>query len=197
MRTLSIALPLLLLGVSLHAAPTGDRLFLTCQLPKHGEWHLGLINGELAFLAQLADVEDRPDMPRIPYDKGGMREAFRWVRDGDTLQIDVRSEQRDEAKVQAEKHRWFLTAKYTGKGSEVVLTKEATKYSHWQFLDINADLGGEAPRYHVKNVNDLGKDAWLGIAAEGVRYQGQKEIRNPILSLDKPQWIIVEYPSGK
>jgi hypothetical protein len=153
-----------------------------------------LINGNLGFVARLpgTEIKDEPEMPTTPRDKNVKREASRWLRNGDTLQIDVLPEQQAAAKAQAEKHHWFLTAKYTDKGGEVILTKDVTKYSNWQFLDENLDLGAEVPQYHIKNINDLGKDAWLGMDSKGVRYKGHVEIRKPILLFDKKQYIGVE-----
>jgi hypothetical protein len=160
-------------------------------------WQLGMINGGLGFMGALRDVADTPEMPSIPHDKSGTREEHRFLRKDDTLQIDVVPFQQAESKVQAEKHHWFLTAKYTDKGGEVILTKEATKYSHWKFLDEDLGFGSDFPQYHIKNLNDLGKDAWLGMELNGVRYRGHAEIRKPIVSFETKQFIGIEKPIGK
>ena len=162
------------------------------EIAQKGQWYLGLLDGRVGYYAELSDVKDAPNLPTFPSDKGGTRVAFRWLRTGDTFRIDVTQEQREETRAQAEKHHWFLSAKYTEKSGEVVLTEEETKYSHWQFLDENLDLGAEVPQYHIKNVNDLGKDAWLGMESKGVRFKGHIEIRKPILLFEKKQYIGVE-----
>jgi hypothetical protein len=169
-----------------------ETVFLGIAGKDVGDWHLGLIDGKLRFYSSSARGDDAAGLPSIPADMGGLRVAFRWLRDGDTFQIVVDREQRDEAKAQAEKHHWYLTANYTEKGGEVTLTKEPTKYSYWKLRDRSAGHGSETPRYHVLNVNDLGKDAWLGMDDKGVRYRGRQELRKAILTFETKQNIVVE-----
>lgn len=154
-------------------------------------WRLGMIDGKVGCYARLGGGEFDVNLPSIPADKSGMRLAFRWMRSGDTLQIDVARAQQAEAPSQREKQHWYLTAKYSDGGAEVVLTKEATKYSHWEFLD-KTEYSLDIPKYHIRNINDLGKDAWLGIEDKGVRYTGHVEVRKPVLTPEKKYYIAVD-----
>jgi hypothetical protein len=155
-------------------------------------WNLGMIDGNLGFLGKWQGEESQKKLPGIPHDKGMMREAFRFLRSGDTLQIEVTPEEQDRSKIQAEKHRWYLTAKYADKDGKVTLTKEATKLSHWEFIRDKENPGVDVEHYYIKNVNDLGKDAWLGSQKEGVRYVGHQEIRKPKISFDEKQVFGIE-----
>lgn len=192
-------LSLLALTLTLVAYGAGDRkrpvgLSISAK-DEPAEWLLGLIDGKLMFEGQLGnEVKDEPNMPSIPHDPSGMRMAFRWMRNGDadTLQIHVDRDQQAEAPSQREKNDWYLTAEYTDKGAQVVLTKEATKYSHWKFVDENLDFGADVPQYHIRNINDLGKEAWLGVDSKGTRYIGRQELRKPILTSEKKFYVGVE-----
>lgn len=81
---------------------------------------------------------------------------------------------------------WYLSADYSIEPPQVTLTKEPTKYSRWSY--IPAGNG----RYYVKNENDLGKDAWLTMAKDGMEMNtggGVALLRKPILSFgttDRP-----------
>jgi hypothetical protein len=148
-------------------------------------WRLGLINGELAFLATRPDLKDEPGMPTIPRDTRGMRADFHWILRGDTLQIQVDQARQPSDKVEAEKNDWYLTAKYSDNGAEVVLTKDSTKHSHWGLVDKEILEPKEITRFHLRNNDDSGKTAWLGMDAKGVRYRGHIEMRKPLLSQEK------------
>jgi hypothetical protein len=159
------------------------------------EWRLGLIDGKLGFKATLPGAVDRPDMPRLPYARRQICESYRWVTNGDTLQIDVDQAQADVWKVQAEKSGWYLTADYSGGEPKVILSKDATKYSHWQFLDKEILVPKEVEQFHVKDLDDLSKPKWLGMEAKGNRYQGRIEIRKPAL-VEEKQSIEFHWRSG-
>ncbi|HEV3417848.1 MAG TPA: hypothetical protein VG056_13565 [Pirellulales bacterium] len=155
------------------------------------EWRLGLIDGRLGFFGRADGSSDDGALPAVPVDNGMIRDAYILKKEGDTLRIEIREQQRD-VKNQSEKDGWFLTGRYTDKGGDVILSKEESKYSHWRFMHVNDDLGTDVPQYQIKNINDLGKDAWLAMASKGIRYKGHEEFRQPKLSFDQKQIFAVE-----
>jgi hypothetical protein len=157
-----------------------------------GEWSLGLIDGKLGFYAKRQGGEDQKNLPSIPSDKGMMRMAFRFLKRGDTLLLEVTPDEQARSNVQAEKHHWFLTGSSPNKGGEVPLTREETKYSHWEFIRVTGDYNADYKRYYIKNADESEKNAWLGMEAKGVRYVGHVEVRKPKLSFDDKQVLAVE-----
>ena len=155
------------------------------------EWLLGLIDGHIGFLGKWQGTADESALAVIPSDNGRMREAFSFHWSGNTLQVEVSPEEQAASKIQAEKNQWYLTAKYTDNGGEVVLTKDETKYSHWKFIEARPHKD-EIDYYYVKNTNDLGKEAWLGIESSGTRYLGHREVRKLKLSFGEKQVFGVE-----
>ncbi|HEV3417849.1 MAG TPA: hypothetical protein VG056_13570 [Pirellulales bacterium] len=181
-------------ALEVQPASAADDYFISVyQENQSSGWDFGLIDGKLGFLGKRkGDVgEDESQLPVIPHDDGMMREAFRWLRDGDTLRLDLNNDDlQRQAKNQREKHHWFLTGAYTEHDAQVVLTKEKTKYSHWEFIHVKDDLGADGPRYNIKNINDLSKDAWFGMNSSGVRYKGHREIRKPCLTFGNDRQLI-------
>jgi hypothetical protein len=191
-----ILLSLAVAGLVLEITPASgaDLYFISVyQENESSGWDFGLIDGKLGFLGKLkGDAgEDESQLPVIPHDDGMMREAFRWLRDGDTLRLDLNKDDlQRQAKSQTEKHHWYLTGAYTEHDAQVVLAKEKTKYSRWEFIHVKDDLGADGPRYNIKNINDLGKDAWFGMNSSGVRYKGRREIRKPCLTIGNDRQLI-------
>ena len=86
------------------------------------------------------------------------------------------------------KDRWYVTADYSTKPAQVVLTKKPTKYSRWSWSYVprtkNAAPGKESQDYYIRNENDLGKDAWLAVEKKGRTYHGGIA-RRAVLSFEK------------
>ena len=67
--------------------------------------------------------------------------------------------------------------KYDERGGAVELSKESTKYSRWEFIRAGGERGQEVEHYYIRNINDLGKDAWLSMNSSGTRFRWHKEVR--------------------
>lgn len=170
-------------------------------------WQIALVEGEIGFIGGWTPQrpgESNTKMPaRIPADH-----ISRGVyRNGDTLQAYVSTlvtwvdpnELRNVPKVQAEKHDWYLTGDYSGKQPTLKLTKKSEKYSHWEFISAGKTTGAEdhepVTPFFIRNVNDLGKEAWLVMEdVPGVRYLNEGEFRKATLSFQGGQRF--EVPGG-
>lgn len=96
----------------------------------------------------------------------------RYVWDGTHLRIHPgEDDKRVWSKEAAAKDGWYVTADYSTSPPRVIVTKEPTKYSAWQFV-----RGSQAGFYYIKNENDLGKDAWLGLEDTGKLYSHVQKV---------------------
>lgn len=134
-------------------------------------------------------------MPKIPAANYRVCETYHWLREGDTLQVLVDDKQARLWNVQGEKNHWYLTADFSGDKPKLFLSKEAKKYSHWDFLDKDILVPKEITRFHLRNREGDGKPRWLGMEAKGVRYKGHIEIRKPEL-LEAKQDLDFYWRSG-
>ena len=150
-------------------------------------YFLVLLDGRLGFRGTTRiEKEDDAKLPPVPTDDRMARMSTTFLRNRDTIQIEVTKGELQRSKVQADKHHWYLTGKYTEGRAEVTLTKEPTKYSHWQFVPVEGELGTR--QFYIRNINDLGKDAWLAVApGMGTLYQGGIELRNAELAFGRKQ----------
>jgi hypothetical protein len=158
------------------------------------EWYLGLIDGDVGFLGRWRGDEDDQKLPLIPSDQGQPRTSFTFLWDYVTLQIRVQNQQKA-MKIQADRDQWYLTAQYGEKGPRVTFTKEQEKRSRWEFVPVEGRGDSDIMYYYIKNINDLGKNAWLGVDATGVRYRWHDEVRKAKLSFNDKQIFAVEQPS--
>jgi hypothetical protein len=164
---------------------------------KNEQWSLGLIDGEIRFLGRWHGDQDDQELPLIPSDGARhARTALAILRDGDTLQVEVSPYKQQWSTVQAEKNHWFLTGKYAEKNPEVILTKEATKFSRWEFVRVEGAGNPEIKYYYIRNINDVGKDAWLAVEPTGVRYRWHREVRKAKLSFSDKEEFGVEDAYG-
>jgi hypothetical protein len=162
-------------------------------------WYNYLFNDEIVFMARGRAVPKDKDLPRAPADSGLEEETLKFVwGEGDTLRLHVSLEEAKYLKMkkQAAKKGWYFSGDYTADPPRVILTKEATRYSHWKFVDERYD--GDVTTCYLKNENDLHKDAWLLIEKKGTLYKGGIEVRRLVLSpTEKTEFALEDYPSGK
>jgi hypothetical protein len=162
-------------------------------------WYCYLYNSdEIVFVAEWRPVPKGKDLPRVPADSGIREVPLKFAWGSDTLRLHVPPDDPKYVKMekQAAKKGWYLSGDYTTDPPRVILTKEATKYSHWKFVDEK--YNGDATACYLKNENDLHKDAWLLVEKKGTLYKGGVEVRRFVLSpTEKTQFALEDYPSGK
>ena len=151
---------------------------------------LSITDGKLCFytVAPKATTpsSDTPLVPKVP------DFSFGFVRDGSFLRVFIYADMRDKSKELAAKHGWYLTGDYSATPPKVILTQEPTKYSHWTFITIPKKTHSDGYYAHIKNENDLKKNAWLTMEEKGVRYKARIEALQPILSFKEELEFYVE-----
>jgi hypothetical protein len=172
----------------------------------HPRWEIALVDGEIGFIggwtASKPGAKDTRPTVEIPSDKGELRLSPGVYKNDDTLQVYVEEYIREASKTQAEKHMWYLTGDYSGKEPALKLTKKMEKYSHWEFVAVGEPTGRKdhepVQQYFIKNLNDLGKDAWLSMEkTPGVRYKNAGEFRKATLSFDRQGFSVPLGATGK
>jgi len=197
--SISIATPLLLLA--LLASPVlgqdsevlNARHAYTIRSKGFGGKRSGMLSitdGKLCFQTISSNTTkpspDTPSVPEVP------DFSFGFVRDGSFLRVFIYADMRAKSEKLAAKHGWYLTGDYSTTPPRVILTKEATKYSRWTFINIPKKTGSDGYYAHIKNENDLGKDAWLDIGEKDVLYKARIEALKPLLSFKEKVEFYVE-----
>jgi len=155
--------------------------------------YLCLFENELGFLSA-----NRMEAPRDAPVLGHKSVSF--MRDGAYIRTHVVEYGQDVPKLLAERNGWYLTADYSTESPTVVLTKEPTKHSEWDFVDVkDPDLtDDEAFAAQIKNRNVSAKAVWLDMQRKGIVYQGGKVVCRPALSSDqKRSFVIRDADAGK
>ena len=94
----------------------------------------------------------------------------------------------------AGKHGWYLTADYLASPPQVVLTPTPTDHSRWTLVKADHTYGHR----YIRNENDLGRAAWLGIAEQGARYEDGLEAHGVTLSPEqKLLFLVTDLDDGK
>ena len=121
------------------------------------DWSLSLVHDKLRFL---------------PRGKVHMKESARltaWgdfaVTDKTTIQVWFGRSLKGRPDEQKAVDGWYLTADYSADPPRVILTKEKTEDSEWEFvLPRHGVKRGEGQDYYIKNVNDDDDDEyWLSV----------------------------------
>jgi len=161
-------------------------------------WSLCFAEGDLHFFTDGATRPPAPDAPDFPNAGGELQVTFLFREDGTRLRFFVPGD-RLKLKDQASKQGWYLTGDYSTDPPSVILTKEPTKYSNWQFLDPVPRVGEDNGKVcYVKNENDRNKDGWLYFEGNGTVYKHSEELRKPILSHDKKVLFgLWRFPGGR
>jgi hypothetical protein len=177
-----------------------DRLVLsldhavTIRLRAKVEQWLSVVDGRLRF----SSWPSRQPGPATPW-AGTLLDhtpesSFGFIPDGPFLRVYVDAERRAAAAAIAGKHGWYLTADYSASPPEVVLTRGPTKDSRWTLVKADHTYGHR----YIRNDNDLGRAAWLGIEEPSVRYQCGLETAAATLSLEKRLlFVVVDLDDGK
>lgn len=156
-----------------------------------GTAELCVLGGELRFVSFWVNGRSptKPGAPPLP------GYAMRFVRDGAHIRVLLQKDQPSRSKEVAAKDGWYVTGDYSTKPPSVILTKEPTKYSRWEF--VSPRPGGRIYQTcFLKNENDLGTDAWLSMENEGTTYQGGIA-HAPILAVEKRELSVLEADEGK
>ncbi len=150
---------------------------------------LSVVEGQLRFLSWHAGGQGCQP-PLGPAPEG----SYGFVPDGPFLRVYVDAEKRAKSEELAEKHGWYLSADYLASPPQVVLTPAPTDHSRWTLVKADHTYGHR----YIRNENDLGRAAWLGIAAEGARYQGGLEAHGVTLSAEqKLLFLVADLDDGK
>jgi hypothetical protein len=120
---------------------------------------LSITDGKLCFMTNASDgtkpSPSTPSVAKVP------DYSFGFVRDSSFLRVFIYADDRAKSKELAATHGWYLSGDYATTPPRVVLTKKPTKYSRWKFIKVPKEFGSDGYYAHIKNENDLGKDAWF------------------------------------
>ena len=180
-------------GAEARGAVPPDRAVFTIEAldeAGHATWLLWRYGGDLLFQKKRwatlppSGVLPEPKTPTLPVPTG---ERERWFfRAGANLCAWNKSTNpRTGAEEAGPKHGWYFSGDYSTSPPRIVLTKEPTTFSTWTFSA--APFGGDDEGWYVyiRNENDKGKDAWLGMAEKGAVYGKGWEGRAAVLSFEK------------
>ncbi len=150
---------------------------------------LSVVDGQLRFSSWHAGGQaGEPALGPAP------EASYGFVPDGPFLRVYVDAEKRAKSEELAEKHGWYLSADYLASPPQVVLTPAPTDHSRWTLVKADHTYGHR----YIRNENDLGRAAWLGIAEQGVCYQGGLEARGVTLSAEqKLLFLVADLDDGK
>jgi len=187
-----VALNVQLVAADKDHSPWETRLVISASSEHpRGGWLLGFIDDGLAFelTGREETREDDLKLPAFPIEDRMMLATYRFLysKDNDTLQLEVGS---GRGKLR-EYNLWYLTATYNDKGGDVSLSKEEVKHSKWKFVPTGKH-SGEVTYYYIRNVNDLGKSAWLTVGDVKKHYKGGIVTRKARLSFDEKQEFGIE-----
>jgi hypothetical protein len=155
---------------------------------------LSVVDGQLRFSSWRAgDQGGQPPCPGSlpdPAPEG----SYGFVPDGPFLRVYVDAEKRATSEELAGKHGWYLTGDYSASPPQVILTPAPLRSSRWTLLKADHTYGHR----YIRNENDLGRAAWLGIAEQGVRYQDGLEAHAVTLSPEqKLLFLVADLDDGK
>ncbi len=144
-------------------------------------WNLEVVGGEVMFVCGGSYERDLPPLPASSY-------AFvpegEYVRARTTeLPEGPRRRNKLKEKELLGKDGWYLTADYSTEPPGVVLAAKPTAASRWRFLRTRAVTG--ETYYHIRNVNDAGKEAWLCVQEGKEKRYVEGDVRKPILCSDE------------
>ena len=126
------------------------------------------MDGDTVFLAYATMYELDP--PKVPLPPTPRWYPVNFVWTGGTLASRrSRFVAHDGLKEAAAKVGWYLTADYSTKPPRVILTKEPTVSSRWTFIGQSVS-GSSSVRCYLRNYNDDGKEAWLGMEKIATAY---------------------------
>ena len=93
-------------------------------------YFLVLLDGRLGFRGTTRiEKEDDAKLPPVPTDDRMARMSTTFLRNRDTIQIEVTKGELQRSKVQADKHHWYLTGKYT-EGRAEVTSRRSQRNTH-------------------------------------------------------------------
>ncbi len=146
-----------------------------------------MLDGDLMFVVFLEGgrTKSAPCDPPLP------DLSLQFVRDGEMLRVKIvpRNVVVDReghfSKRLLAKDGWYVTADFSTKPPQVILTEKPTEHSRWTFAWLPA---GDRVQRFIKNEDAPGKTLWLSMEEKGTTYRGGIA-RKPVLSTETKDYF--------